>query len=356
MITEKTTELYIDSTIELTEELTDFTTELNIDSSTEILTEKLTDFTTEINIDFSSTEILTEKLQDFTEINTNEISERKTPEISVAESSVLITEASDINGDSKKNENNCKNTEIINNKCKNKSITDEQIKELYNQIKEHYIKTFYNGNNTIIKTQNVVFQISYLEDQLYSDNTDTSNVDLGKCEDLLKKQNGIKEEESLIIYKIDIKTADLTQTYVQYEIYDPRDLKRLDLSVCKDITINIYSPIILNNSTSSLYDNLKESGYDLFNKNDSFYNDICAIYTTENGTDIIIEDRKNIIYANNGNMTLCQNDCKYEYYNSTIKKVNCNCIPQVTGIQVESNFTFDKFNSTILTDSFIKTL
>ena len=86
----------------------------------------------------------------------------------------------------------------------------------------------------------------------------------------------------LIILKTDIKADNLTKTYVQYEIYDPRNLNRLDLSICKN-TISISAPIELDNSISSLYDNMKESGYNLFNENDSFYNDICSIYTSENG-------------------------------------------------------------------------
>ena len=34
------------------------------------------------------------------------------------------------------------------------------------------------------------------------------------------------------------------------------------------------------------------SGYDLFNENDSFYTDICSTFTSENGTDMTLADRK----------------------------------------------------------------
>ena len=40
---------------------------------------------------------------------------------------------------------------------------------------------------------------------------------------------------------------------------------------------------------------MRESGYDIFDKSISFYNDICTKYTTENGTDIILSDRINDI-------------------------------------------------------------
>ena len=66
----------------------------------------------------------------------------------------------------------------------------------------------------------------------------------------------------------------------------------LNLSICKEDIITISSPVKLNNLTSSLYDSLKDSGYNLFNQNDPFYKDICTSYTTENGTDLILVDRK----------------------------------------------------------------
>ena len=50
----------------------------------------------------------------------------------------------------------------------------------------------------------------------------------------------------------------------------------LNLSICYNDTIIISSPVKLDNLTSSLYNSLKESGYDLFNQDDPFYNDICS--------------------------------------------------------------------------------
>ena len=41
-------------------------------------------------------------------------------------------------------------------------------------------------NNIIIQTVNVLFQIAKLEDQLNPDNPIISNIDLGKCEKILR--------------------------------------------------------------------------------------------------------------------------------------------------------------------------
>jgi hypothetical protein len=68
---------------------------------------------------------------------------------------------------------------------------------------------------------------------------------------------------------------------------------------------------------------LKDLGYDLFNKNDSFYTDICTPYKSENGTDILLSDRKNDFY--NNNETICQANCEYSAYSSESKFLKCEC-------------------------------
>ena len=89
----------------------------------------------------------------------------------------------------------------------------------------------------------------------------------------------------------------LTEDYDSpYEIYKLNTQKNLNLSICNNTLIDIYSPVNLDPTTESFYNSLNNSGYNLFDANDSFYNDICTPYTTENGTDIIIEDRQNTIY------------------------------------------------------------
>ena len=48
----------------------------------------------------------------------------------------------------------------------------------------------------------------------------------------------------------------------------------------------------------TLYNELKDLGYNLFDSNDKFYNDICIPYTSPNGTDILLSDRKKIFLGN----------------------------------------------------------
>ena len=68
-------------------------------------------------------------------------------------------------------------------------------------------------------------------------------------------------------------------------------------------------------------------------------------------------DRKNIIFNNNGNMSLCQKRCTFENYDIKARKVKCNCSPQTNNKFIESfNILFDDFKMDNLGDSFFNTL
>ena len=86
----------------------------------------------------------------------------------------------------------------------------------------------------------------------------------------------------------------------------------LDLDVCKDVKINMNIQVSINED-------------ELFkhNPSSSYYNDICCAYTTDDNTDILIEDRKNEF--NDEYLSLCENNCTYKGYNSQAKKASCEC-------------------------------
>ena len=221
------------------------------------------------------------------------------------------------------NEDNkiCSIDDAINNKCNDGKIDYNQI----NEIKENLLNSNYTKNNTIIKTENVIIQLSTIQDQKYSQDSEISNIDFGECEQLLKDANGIPPEESLIVYKTDIKSGDLSSTYVIYEVYNPLNLEKLGLSVCAEVQINIDVPVTLNTNLELIFDSLTESGYNICNKKDSFYQDICSTFTSSNGTDILLSDRKKYIYTEVQNQSMCQTGCELLSYNQISKKAKCNC-------------------------------
>ena len=103
---------------------------------------------------------------------------------------------------------------------------------MFNHFKECFLTNYYDRENIIIKNENISLQISTLEEQKNSLNANTSTIDIGECENILKTIYNISKDDSLIIVKIDKKSEDLFSTYVKYEIYHPYNLSQLDLNFC----------------------------------------------------------------------------------------------------------------------------
>ena len=144
--------------------------------------------------------------------------------------------------------------------------------------------------------------MSLAEIQKKYENPDFSILNLKQCEKKIKNKYNISEENQLLIFKIDLKSIDDLKTYVYYEIYNPFTFEIINIEeICQDDLIEINSPVILDNNTLILSPKLASLGYNLFNGNDSFYNDICTPYTHLNGADMLLIDRKIYIYNVSGN-------------------------------------------------------
>jgi hypothetical protein len=135
---------------------------------------------------------------------------------------------------------------------------------------------------------------------------------LGDCENILKEKYNIIKNETLIIFKIEKDIEEMLIPLIRYEIFDPITKRKLDLSYCKNTNITIHIPVNINESILFKYD-----------PNNTYYNDICYIYTNENGMYITIYDRKEE-YKNN-NLSLCPFNCIYIKYDSDNKEVICQC-------------------------------
>ena len=92
--------------------------------------------------------------------------------------------------------------------------------------------------------------------------------------------------------KLDIKNKTTNAIIVQYEIFNPRNYSKVSLDVCKNIKIKIIVPVYLEEEDLSLVTHLKENGYNAFDINDDFYNDVCSVYTAQNGADMVLYSRK----------------------------------------------------------------
>ena len=209
----------------------------------------------------------------------------------------------------------------------------------------------------IKRPDDLVYHITSSDNELeslknLSNNNNISIIDLGECETILRMENHINDEDPLIFLKNEISSNKPSEKNVNFEVYEPYNKTKLNSSICDETQINIYVPMELSKETKQLYENIKEYGYDMFNINDPFYQDICTPYDSPNGTDILLIDRIDYIY--NNNETICQSNCQFSYYFIESKYMQCNCSVKEDIINDEPKL--DKFSSKKIYESFYDVL
>ena len=220
--------------------------------------------------------------------------------------------------------NNISNIILVHNETSNIHISNLLIdyeKEEDKKINNFRVNIF---NDNIIKDlidnkkdyiqqdDNVTYQIATSDNQKNNTHNNISSINLGVCENILKDKYNINKNLPLIIFKIDYYSPDTLIPIVGYEVYHPINKSRLDLIYCKDILIKLNIPTSIDENNLFKYD-----------PNSGFYNDNCFSFTTEDGTDIILSDRKKEF--NDNNLSLCQNHCEYIEYNKDSKQSSCEC-------------------------------
>ena len=201
------------------------------------------------------------------------------------------------------------------------------------------------NTNIVINGNNIVYQITSSEAMDENINKNISYIDFGECEEKIKKVFGI---DYIIILKMDIFSTTSSNIIMKYEVYNPDTLEKIDLSICNDMTINTYLPYTIPDEDLDLFIKLQELGYDLYNPNDSFYNDFCTSYTTDNKTDVLLSDRRLDYFSN---ISFCEEGCTYKSYNYTNKKVQCEC--QVEN-EIDNNIDDVKFYGNLFVGNFFE--
>ena len=186
-----------------------------------------------------------------------------------------------------------------------KGLMDDIIKNVTLK-KEDYIERY--GNLT--------YQITTSENQKNKTKTNLSTINLKDCETTLRNVYGINESFPLNILKVEYKVENLLIPMIGYEIYNPLDNSKLNLSYCKG-TISLDIPVTINEDKLFIYD-----------PDSDYYTDNCFSYTTDNETDIILNDRKQEFIDNN--LSLCENNCAYINYDKDTKQSACDCYIKVT--------------------------
>ena len=212
-----------------------------------------------------------------------------------------------------------------------------QIVRVINQLKKNFIENAINSTY-VIKSYFIVqvYNTSNASLEIVAKNSNLSEIYLNNCENILRKIYNIPENEVLLIIRIDVQREDTTSYQVEYEIYS-ENLTELNLSYCKNENIIVKLPHFINENLLNKCNKLNNFGYDFFNSNNSFYNNICTRYTSEYNTDMTINDRRKYYYTKE---LLCEENCNYVSYNCSNMKVTCDC-PVKTQISSYLNYTYN---------------
>ena len=251
-------------------------------------------------------------------------------------------------------------TTIIQDKCKygvlinyTSSFSNLSNSEIYEYEIPNIINSYcLMGSSVIVKGKNSNFQVTTTKNEIREKDNKNNNItflDLSQCESILKEQYHIDPEVELIILKF---IKDDGETF-QYEVYNPFTYEKLNLSYCQNSSVYVYVPVDMDEKTEQLYNNLKDQGYDPLDINDKFYREICTPYTSENGTDVLLDDREEFIYSSLANATICPAGCNYSEYASDKKYIKCECNANSTGIET---LDIEHLSGKNIGNSFLSTL
>ena len=211
-------------------------------------------------------------------------------------------------------------------------IKEEEIKT-YNKILEKSETIFTsdnydltdidNGVDQVISANKIQITFTNIENQKNNLESNISTIDLGDCEILLRKYYNLTNNHTIYIKKIDIIQEGMKAKKVGYNVYSKlsgKNLEKLNLTVCEKTKIFINIPIEINGNP------------DKYNTSSGYFKDICYATTSNDGTDITLQDRKNEYI--DGDNIICQDDCDFSAYDAKNKKAKCECYAK------ESNSSF----------------
>ena len=207
-------------------------------------------------------------------------------------------------------------------------------------------------NNTIYQITKNKNELDLLENDNLSDNYTLSIIDLGECESILKEAYHLDDTDNLIILKKETLSDKSSEKDIQFEVFEPYNLTKLNLSLCLSTSINIYVKLELSSETEALNEELQKLGFNMFDINNRFYTDMCTPFKTSRKTDLILSDRIDDIYNNMD--AQCQPNCQFSGYMFGSEYINCTCSVDI--YEKKETVRVEKFKPKKLYESFIDVL
>ena len=230
---------------------------------------------------------------------------------------------------------------LNNDKTKGKEVHcyDTILKDIEDIFSSQYFDTsdIDNGLDQVIEMDKTRVILSTTDNQKNSLDSNFTTMDLGDCEQALRQAYNLSSEDKIYIKMLEISQEEMKVPKVEYDIYtkkNGKNLMKLSLNVCKNTKVSLLIPI-------KDVDNV-----DKLNTSSGYYNDLCYTATSDSGTDISLEDRKNEYTSN----AACQDGCVFADYNNTLKKAKCSCEAKESSssyedMKIDKNKLLDNFKN-----------
>ena len=154
-------------------------------------------------------------------------------------------------------------------------------------------------------------------------------LDISECEKIIKKEYKISSSEDLIILKA-TNFKELSQYFtnnVNFLLFSTSLGRILPLDSCMSCITNITDVLNAYNIKDPTYSKKigagTNDGYNVFDSTSNFYTDICTPFTSEYGTDVLLDDRTEYYPQN---IYMCKSGCSFSEYNPTTNTYTCSCL------------------------------
>ena len=199
----------------------------------------------------------------------------------------------------------------------------EQIESLKDYFDKNILHYYEKGLTLSNQYYTAVVYNTSINSNIASGYTNLTEIELGNCENSLRKEYNMSSEERIIVAQVEYNKESHEDSSPFLRFYNSKG-KELDISICSNTTMMF---IIPKRKTEFTLDDdymsaLFESNINIFHPDSSLFNDKCTRFT-ENNIDISIKDRRDFIYQN---ISLCRKEyCIYGGVRPTDYFLKCNC-------------------------------
>ena len=99
-----------------------------------------------------------------------------------------------------------------------------------------------NGEDDVFEDEKMTVTLTTTQNQKSNSNNNMTIIDLGECEDLLRKEYNISDDELLYMKKIDVIQEGMKIPKVEYDVYSKLKgniFVKLNLTVCQNSKISL---------------------------------------------------------------------------------------------------------------------